>query len=134
MNAREEFDAAPVGATARSPYQTFVKVGLSTAPWVSEVRYPGGGRSMERVSSDYLAEQGHVLDLSPAVPASAREALDLAWDLAHPVKEGQVIPEGDVVLSGSRDHFTCETAYRDTPVGPSGANWFRTLDPLPDPE
>ena len=30
---------------------------------------------------------------------TAREALKLAWDLAHPVRKGQVIPEGTEVLA-----------------------------------
>ena len=66
-------------------------------------------------------------------PKTAWEALDLAWDLAHPVKEGQVIPKGtrylEVTLSGLRER----TASGDRKITPELAT-VRTLDPLPDPE
>ena len=130
MSTIEEFEAAPIGATARSPYNNVVKTGLSSAPWVSEVRYPGGIRSMERHASEHLVEQGYVLDPSP-VPASARDALDLAWDLAHPVKEGQVIPKGTRVVDHSGGTVAEYIAGGDwVPRDPAN---FRTLDPLPEP-
>lgn len=134
MSTIEEFEAAPVGAIARSHYQTFVRTNLETTPWVGEVRYPGGVRSMERVSADYLAEQGFTLDPTLAVPSTAREALDLAWDLAHPVKEGQVIPANTetILISDASLHMTSEGW--DQVVEPGLVGILRTLDPIPAPD
>lgn len=62
---------------------------------------------------------------------TAREALKLAWDLAHPVRKGQVIPEGTEVLAqqnwmlwvyGRADCEQVATANDEANV--------RTLEPL----
>lgn len=64
-------------------------------------------------------------------PKTAREALELAWELAHPVKEGQAIPRGTRVI----DH-TGGTVVECT----VGSDWvprehenIRTLDPAQEP-
>lgn len=68
-------------------------------------------------------------------PTTAREALDLAWELAHPVKEGRELPKGTEFLQTMSDG-----AYLHDFIG--AANYtassrdethLRTLDPLPDP-
>ena len=67
-------------------------------------------------------------------PRTAREALALAWELAHPVKEGQELPEGTEHI---RQH---ETGFfvRALTVPYVVTSWVevntRTLDPLPNPE
>ena len=131
MSTLEEFEAAPVGATVTSPYLTVVKTGLTVAPWVGELRYPGGHRSMERASSESLVRARFTLDPTPAAPTTAREALDLAWELAHPVKEGQAIPKGTRVIDhsgGTVDEYIAGGDW--VPRDPAN---FRTLDPLPEP-
>ena len=133
MNTLEEFEAAPIGATATSPYRTVVKTGLSTAPWVSEVRYPGGHTAVERNTPEQLVRGRFILAPVPAVPQSAREALDLAWNLAHPVKEGQAIPEGSFYLAKATDG-TIRPFQAIADLEFYSPTTFRTLDPLPEPE
>lgn len=63
-------------------------------------------------------------------PRTAREALALAWELAHHVKEGQVIPKGMTCLKDNGDCITTVDHPTDwTPMFPEN---IRTLDPLPD--
>ena len=65
-------------------------------------------------------------------PTSAREALALAWELAHPVNSGDVIPKGMTCLKDDVDCITTVDHPTDwTPMFPEN---IRTLDPLPDPE
>lgn len=68
-------------------------------------------------------------------PKNSREALDLAWELAHPVKEGQHIPEGTRYVrrsqSGGLTTFTATVGWTPTRLF---AGITRILDPLPDPE
>lgn len=75
---------------------------------------------------------GH--DPALTAPTTAREALDLAWSLAHVVREGQTIPKGAKYLeryvSGVREYV----AHHDVNVLPAWVEKIRTLDPLPDPE
>lgn len=134
MSTLEEFEAAPVGATARSHYGTGVKTTLSHSPWVCEVRYPGGVRRTERHTSEHLVEQGYVLDPSP-VPTSAREALDLAWELAHPIKAGDVIPAGTRCIQRHKGttHWHIYDEIGDFETDVYAFETIRTLDPLPEP-
>lgn len=67
-------------------------------------------------------------------PRTAREALALAWELAHPVKEGQVIPAGTQHI-----HKTLKTFFvREMIDSCEASSWdeanIRTLVPLPEPD
>ena len=65
-------------------------------------------------------------------PTTARGALDLAWELGHPVNSGDVIPKGMTCLKDNGDCITTVDHPTDwTPMFPEN---IRTLDPLPDPE
>ena len=66
-------------------------------------------------------------------PTTARGALDLAWELAHEVKPGQVIPKGTRYLEITRSGLRERTASGDRKITPELAT-FRTVEPLPDPE
>ena len=67
-----------------------------------------------------------------SAPTTARAALALAWELAHPVREGQQIPFDMVCLHDEGDRITMIITPQDwTPTFPDSV---RTLDPLPDPE
>lgn len=62
---------------------------------------------------------------------TARGALALAWELAHPVNSGDVIPKGMTCLKDNGDCITTVDHPTDwTPMFPEN---IRTLDPLPDP-
>lgn len=65
------------------------------------------------------------------VTATAREALALAWELAHPVREGQVIPAGTEVLAQSHQMLWVYGRADGEQVATANdeAN-VRTLDPL----
>lgn len=68
-------------------------------------------------------------------PATAREALDLAWDLAYEVKEGQVIPEGTRYLEFSSLGLKEYVAERSFKISSSElVSMLRTLEPFPDQE
>ena len=65
-------------------------------------------------------------------PKTAREALALAWELAHPVNSGDVIPKDMTCLKDNGDCITTVDHPTDwTPMFPEN---IRTIDPLPDPE
>ena len=69
-------------------------------------------------------------------PRTAREALALAWELAHPVREGQVIPSGTEFLLSMSDGFYLHdfNAVSEYTANNQDETYLRTLDPLPDPE
>ena len=68
-------------------------------------------------------------------PTTAREALDLAWELAHPLKEGQLVPKGTRLITRRDNEITIgRNDYFDTAVNKWDMENRRTLDPLPDPE
>lgn len=67
-------------------------------------------------------------------PETAREALELAWNLAHPVKEGQTIPTGTEYLLRHGLGYNLEVAYGARRIDSIYAESIRTLEPLPDPE
>ena len=66
-------------------------------------------------------------------PKTAREALDLAWELAYPVKEGQIWPDGAQGISKERGEWLTFTAHCAPPVDERAALAHRSLDPIPDP-
>ena len=125
MSTTEDFRYAPVGATAthRTTGVRAVKLG-SKRFWVT---------AWENYLNDIeMAIEGYILD-QPA-PVSAREALDLAWELAYPVKKGQVIPEGTRYLESHGDELKIYTARVDFKSrSPELAAMIRTLEPLPEP-
>ena len=80
-----------------------------------------------------MVGRGYTLD-SP-VPTMVREAIDLAWELAHEVKEGQHIPEGvRLVDRFDGNDFSVYTTLVGFTSNAREALTIRTLDPLPDPE
>ena len=69
-------------------------------------------------------------------PTTAREALALVWDLAHPMKEGQEVPIGTECIAKVADgEFMVYRSLKPFD-GVSRPGWAeaRTLDPLPGPE
>lgn len=127
MSMIEDFRNAPVGATARRKGSARVwKERTGGFPWATTFHY-------EWLSNEELVEEGYMLGL-PA-PTTAREALDLAWELAHEVKEGQVIPEGTRLLDRpSHSHFSAYMTRVDLTINEWESQTIRTLEPLPDPE
>ena len=130
MTTREEFEAAPPGSTATGPKgkRAIKTFDTDDLPWHSD---DGGW-----LGSDDMAREGWALDPAPTGPATAREALDLAWELAHPVKMGETIPDGAHYLRRWTDdtpptthsahgHIDVMTAKHTATV--------RLLDPLPEP-
>ena len=124
MTKIEDFENAPVGATA--------------------TRKMTGGRAMKiddierrwvHLSGIYLNdEEMGDFTLDRPAPTTAREALDLAWELAHPVKEGQVIPEDTRFIQDANDGIVEYTAEFDIKVTPNFEPIIRTFEPLPEPE
>lgn len=122
MSTFEEFESAPVGATATHPDgRRVIKTTGAICPWHTT----NGTFLYDYEIVDYV--------LDPAPPSTAREALDLAWHLAYPVREGQVIPAGTMYLA----RYSDETISINTPAvdrkGPLNNPRCRTLDPIPDP-
>lgn len=130
MSTIEDFESAPVGAIATNK---------------------GGDQAIKTLSmsegnsiwmADYLAfykpvgleKDGFVLETLPSRPTTAREALELAWELAHPVKEGQVIPAGTRVVARGDGFTVGRNDYFDVTANDWDAENRRTLDPLPEPE
>ena len=121
----EDFKNAPVGTTAtRAEGHRAMKIDDGEQSWIT----PTG----LRVSNEHVWGLAYTLD--PTVPATAREALDLAWDLAHEVKPGQTIPKGTRYLEAHNSGLGEYTAHLDFKISPELAPTTRTLDPLPDPE
>ena len=69
------------------------------------------------------------------LPTTVQEALDLAWNLAHPLKEGQHIPEGTRLIDRSyRNDLSAYSALADITINARESLTIRTLDPLePNP-
>ena len=127
----EDFENAPVGATAtRADGHRAMKMNDGVRGWITP-------------KNSYLSDKGMVfwnytLDPLEPTPTTAREALDMglnvAWDLAHEVKEGQPIPKGTQYLMLHNSGLMECTAQIDFEIKPYLASITRTLDPLPDPE
>lgn len=132
MSTIEEFKAAPVGATASDPDgRAAVKTPHKEWHWSL---FDEDGERIAHGSHHHMATQGWTLDPAPTAPTSAREALDLAWELAHPVKAGQVIPGGTDAISARSE---VENVYGATLIDQVADKFdelhTRTLDPLPEP-
>ena len=125
MSTVEYFENAPVGATAtRTNGHRAMKMNDGVRGWIT--------RTGLYLDNEKIAKLGYTLD--PSAPTTAREALDIAWELAHPVKEGQVIPEGTRYLTSSGSGLKESTSCVDQKMSPHLASINRTLDPLPDPK
>ena len=125
----EDFKNAPVGTTAtRAEGHRAMKIDDGEQSWIT----PTG----LRVSNEHV--WGLAYTLEPPAPTTAREALDMglnvAWDLAHEVKEGQPIPKGTQYLMLHNSGLKECTAQIDFEIKPYLASITRTLDPLPDPK
>ena len=125
MSTVEDFKNAPIAATAtRDDGLMAIKIGDGERRWLT----PLG----TYLYDDELAILGYTLD-SPA-PTTTREALDLAWELAHPVKEGQVIPKGTPYLMKDASGLREYTGQHDVNILPELVPVLRTVEPLQDPE
>ena len=124
MSTLEDFESAPVGATATHPDGSrVIKTTGAICPW----RTTNGIFLYDFEIGDYV--------LDPAPPWTVREALALAWNLAYPVKEGQHIPEGVRLLDRfDGNDFSVYTTLVGFTSNAREALTIRTLDPLPDPE
>lgn len=125
MSTVEDFKNAPVGATAtRSDGYRAMKIDYVEKRWLVQ--------SGLYLNNEEMAEQGFTLD--PSAPTTAREALDLTWELAHPVKEGQTIPKGTRYLK--KDSFGLKEyiAQVDFAIWHGVVSITRTLEPLPEPK
>ena len=119
MSTFEDFEKAPAGATAyREDVGLAMKVGELFKSWV----IPDGSF----LTSVQMEIWGFTL-------MSAREALDLAWELAYPVREGQKIPAGTLYLQRTKVPRGVVEALLPFTVWGEAAP-IRTLEPLPDPE
>ena len=124
MKKFKDFKNAPVGATATTALgRRAMKIDDGEQCWItpSGNRYNDGGM----VFWDYT--------LDPPAPTSAREALDLAWELAHEVKDGQVIPAGTRYLELYGSGLEEYTTRLDLRINSSLAPIVRTVEPLPEP-
>lgn len=128
MNTIEDFDNAPVGSTASTPNGRIAfKTGRLRFSWSI---YNSHGEPVDNRCSDEMI--GYAL--TPVAPKNSEEALDLAWNLAHEVKEGQVIPKGtqylEVTGSGLKEYI----ARIDFEVSHHLVPKVRTHELLLDPE
>ena len=124
MSTLEDFENAPVGATAtNSCGGRAMKLGGSKRPWI----YQNGFY----MTNEEMVQWRYTLD--PPAPTTAREALDLAWELAHEVEEGQIIPAGMdyLVLRNGGRPATMRSGLNQRALKSDERN-LRTLDPLPE--
>ena len=128
MSTFQDFEDAPVGATATAPNGNIaVKTGRRVFEWSI---YDSRGNARDNHPSDEMG----FYTLNPTAPTTACGALDLAWELACPVKEGQVIPEGTRYLQWAEGNLREYTEHHDFTISKGTSILVRTLDPLPDPE
>lgn len=126
MSTIEDFRNAPVGTTATHHNGSrAMKIDGIERCWILKEGVYFSDEQME-----YWCWN---LDPAPTVPTTAREALELAWELAHEVKGGQVIPEGARYLTSSGSGVKEYTAQHDVKIRSSHATVIRTVDPLPEP-
>ena len=126
MSKMEDFENAPCGATAThdngSRAMKTDKVGRS---WILQNKI--------YLDDEEMAHWNYTLD--PPAPTTAREALDLAWELAHEVEEGQTIPAGtDYLVSRNGERPVIMRTTIDQLTSKAFGTNRRTLDPLPEPE
>ena len=125
MNTIEDFENAPVGATAtHALWSRAMKIDDGEQCWFT----PGGNR----YNNGGMVFWNYTLD-RPA-PTTVRDALDLAWELAHPVKPGQVIPNGTRFMEFHNSTVKECIAYGDREINLATAPITRTLEPLPEPD
>ena len=126
MSKIEDFENASAGATAINDLgHRALKTVDQTLPWTnSQDNY---------LRNTDMADEGYTLDQSAST--TAREAVELAWELAYEVKEGQVIPEGAWLVERRDNKITVEkNTFFDITVDEWGAENIRTVEPLPDPK
>ena len=127
MSTIEDFENAPIGATATHSVTGVraMKIDDVEPRWI-------------RPGVIYLNDKDMVYwnyTLDPSAPTTAREALDLAWELGHEVKDGQFIPEGTRLLDRpSHSHFSAYMTRVDLTINEWESQTIRTLEPLPEPE
>lgn len=124
----EDFENAPVGATATHPEGArAMKIDDGEQSWITQTGL--------HVSNEHVWGLVYTLDSFEPSPASTREAVELAWELAHEVKEGQVIPVGTWLVD-RRDNKIIEekNTFFNIAVDEWGTENIRTAEPLPDPE
>ena len=124
MSTIEDFENAPIGATATHKVTgaRAMKVDDDEWCWIVKNGFYKNNESM----GDYTLDR--------PTPESAREALDLTWELAHEVKPGQVIPWGTRLLKFDGPEVLAYTSQRDFKIMSKFAPALRTLDPLPESE
>lgn len=127
MSTIEDFENAPVGATATNA-DGLRAMKMDDSEWCWIIR-PG-----VYLDDKEMVSRGYTLDPSPFAPTTAREALELVWELAHPVKEGQVWPDRAQGISKVNGELLTFTAHRAYPVVESDVRVARSLEPLPEPE
>ena len=134
MTTTEDFRNAPVGATAtHNDGGRAMKMDYVERRWIVPNGFCLDDEEMER--RDYTLDPLPPLPPFPLFPhITAREALALAWELAHPVKEGQTVPKGTEFITRSDETIIMTSDGWDNVIGPSQVDIVRTLDPLPDPE
>ena len=127
MSTIEDFESAPIGATAthQTTGNRAMKISHPERLWFTANR--------TYFNDEQMRLCGYTLDSVETGPVSAREALNLAWELAHEVKEGQIIPAGTRFLEFSNSKLKEYVAQANIEISPNFAS-VRTLDPLPDPE
>lgn len=96
------------------------------------------------ILDDYSMARDEAEDISKLRPdfkpcvivTTAREALDVAWELAHPAPKGTIIPaETPLVTRGPEGIAFIDEGYNfTTRVNGLGDTECRTLTPLPEPE
>ena len=127
MSTTRDFENAPVGATATSPYGHIAfKTGIRDSEWSV---YDSYGWYRDKQPSEEM--EGYTLN--PTAPTTAREALELAWELAHEVKEGQTITEGTRYLEFPNSELREYTAPISLDISPALVPKVRTLEPLSEP-
>lgn len=128
MSTTEDFENAPIGATAtRGGGLRAMKLGgVVQRRWIFQNGFYMTNKEMEN--------WGYTLDPLSSQPTSAQEALELAWELAYPVKEGQIVPEDTDYISKTATALMCRASIDSFTVSTWDEGKFRTLEPLPDPE
>lgn len=123
MSTVEDFENALVGATATH------RDGCRAAKIYNGERRWITSRGIH-LNDKEMALRGYTLD--PSAPTTAREALDLAWELAHEAKPWQVIPKGARYLERQDFGLREYTVASDFKIRPECLP-LRTVEPLPEP-
>ena len=128
MSTVEDFKNAPVGATAthKATGNRAMKMDDSEQGWIIRVE--------DYLANEEMVSWGYTLDPIGPRPTSAHEALDLAWELAHEVKDWRAIPRGTRLLEFNGSEVKAYTARREFTLHPERVPVTRTVDPLPDPK